>query len=165
MKTAEEWIGSLGLRQHPEGGWYRESWRSDGSYPFDAGSPFKGPRSFSTAIYYLLREDERSCLHRIGSDELWLWHAGAALRVDMLAGGHRAFTLGSDPDAGEVLQGVVEAGAWFGASLESPSPGSYALVSCVVAPGFDFGDFVMAERRELLERYPKEHGIIEKLTR
>lgn len=164
MKTAEEWIERLGLQEHPEGGWYRESWRSGGSHPFSEGNPFPSGRSYSTAIYYLLREDERSCLHRIGSDELWLWHAGSALRVDVLAEAHTFFTLGSDPVAGQVLQGAVEPGAWFGASLQDSSPGNYALVSCVVAPGFDFRDFRMAERRELLERYPDERETIEKLT-
>lgn len=164
MKTAEFWIAHLELLCHPEGGWYRESWRTADSYPFTAESPFGGKRSMATAIHYLLRGEERSKLHRIHSDELWLWHAGTALRVDAFGSGHTAFILGPDPENGDCMQGVVPAGCWFGASLEKPAPGSYALVSCVVAPGFDFRDFTFARKEELIGQYPRHRAIIEKLT-
>ncbi|ABB24435.1 cupin domain-containing protein [Pelodictyon luteolum] len=164
MKTTEFWIRHLGLERHPEGGWYRETWRTTRSVPFTGESPFGGDRSFATAIHYLLEGTERSRLHRIHSDELWLWHAGSALRVDAFGSGHTAFVLGPEPENGECLQGVVPAGCWFGASLEDCAPQNYALVSCVVAPGFDFRDFTFARKEDLLVQYPQHRGIIEKLT-
>lgn len=166
MRNAEFWIERLGMEPHPEGGFYRETWRSEGSWPFDATSPFGSPRSHVTAIHYLLRTGERSRLHRIHSDELWFWHAGSPLQVELFppSGGHGSFMLGADPDRGQVLQEGVPAESWFGAWISEPTSAGFALVSCVVAPGFDFRDFAFADRAAMLKAYPEQVELIERLT-
>jgi uncharacterized protein len=146
----------LDLRAHPEGGFYRETYRSDARV-----ETARGWRSASTAILYLLRTGECSHLHRIASDELWHHYAGDPLEV---------VVLGDGPDASFVLddvhpQGVVRAGEWFGARLVPGGSHGYALVGCTVAPGFDFADFELADRGSLLERYPSRADLIHALTR
>ena len=167
MRTAEFWIERLSLEPHPEGGWYRETYRSEGSYGFDASSPFGSPRSYATSIYYLLERGDRSRLHRIFSDEQWYFHAGSPLEVHCFpeTGEPSRFTLGDDPDAGQLLHSWVPAEHYFGACLaDSDDPDAYALVSCVVAPGFDFRDFSFADRETLLSAFPAHAAIIEKLS-
>jgi len=168
VRTAEFWIGQLGLERHPEGGWYRETYRSEGSYGFDAGSPFGSPRSWATSIYYLLEHGDRSRLHRIFSDEQWYFHAGSPLEVHCFpeTGEPSSFTLGLDPDKGQMPHSWVPAGHWFGACLaeHSDAPDAYSLVSCVVAPGFDFRDFSFADRETLISAFPAHAAIIEKLS-
>ena len=166
MEKAEFWIEKLKLLSHPEGGFYRETYRSEGSYSFSDATPFNGPRSYATAIYYLLRGTDRSKLHRIHSDELWFFHAGDPLTVYFFPeeGEPASFTLGLAPDKGQLLQGTVPAESWFGACCENPREESYALVSCVVAPGFDFSDFAFAEKNVLLKKFPLHSEIINRLT-
>ena len=164
MQKAEYWIDRLQLACHPEGGYYRETYRSSGSYSLT--TPFNGSRSYATAIYYLLKGRDRSKLHSIHSDELWFFHAGDPLKVYMLPknGEPSSFTLGVSAENSEVLQETVPAESWFGACLENPDSESYSLVSCVVAPGFEFRDFMFADRITLLKKFPKNHEIIERLT-
>lgn len=162
--VASELIAGLGLERHPEGGWYRETYRAAGTIPGTLlPGQVGGERSFSTAIYFLLERGDISALHRIRSDELWHFHAGAPLIVHVItpAGGSYALALGSDPAAGETFQAVVPAGCWFGAE----TTGDYSLVGCTVAPGFDFADFEMGSRADLLGRFPTHAGIIRRLTR
>ena len=122
-------------------------------------------RPVSTAIYFLLEGDNFSAFHRLQSDELWHFYAGAALTVHVIEaeGRYSAFQLGNDPEAGEVLQAVVKAGCWFASEVTDGK--SFALVGCTVAPGFDFEDFELAKRAELVRNYPQHRKIIEKLTR
>ena len=159
MKSADDWIETLGLEAHPEGGYFREMYRS-GEQIAQAGLPnrFRGDRSFSTAIYFLLTENNFSSLHRIQSDELWFFHAGADLNVHVIdqMGDYRCLTIGPHGP----FQAVVTAGCWFGAQVDR----DYALVSCTVAPGFDFADFELAERAVLLEQFPQHSDLIERLT-
>jgi hypothetical protein len=166
MQKADFWIERLQLAPHPEGGYFRETYRSIGAYPFTDDSPFKGSRNYATAIYYLLRNNECSKLHRIHSDELWFFHAGDPLTVHVFpeTGAPSSFTLGTSPDEGQVLQQYVPAESWFGASLADPGSASYALVSCVVAPGFDFRDFDFAQRETLIKKFPGHIPIIAQLT-
>ena len=166
MQKAEFWIESLQLMPHPEGGFYRETYRSSRSYPFDKSSNFNGPRSWATSIVYLLRGNDRSALHRIHSDELWFYHAGTPLTVHVFpkTGEPTSFTLGLEPDKGQVLQETAPAESWFGACCKEPKPENYTLVSCVVAPGFDFRDFAFANKNELLNKFPKHAATIEHLT-
>lgn len=164
--TAEELVRSLKLVRHPEGGWYSESYRSIETVSA-ASLPerFGGPRSLSTAIYFLLERGEFSALHRIKSDELWHFYAGAPLAVRALTPEGRVLhvKLGPDLAAGETFQAVVPAGCWFGA--EPLGAGAYSLVGCTVAPGFDFADFEMADRKELLRQFPAQSDLIRRLTR
>lgn len=151
-------ISKLDLSPHPEGGFYRETYRSPAK--IDQINGFKGPRSCSTGIYYLLTSDTRSHLHRIKSDEVWHFYQGDPLKVVMLSpeGHYEEFILGSNLDRHQVFQAVVPAGYWFGA--EVVEGGAYALVGCTVAPGFDFADFELAPKEEMLTRYPDHSELI-----
>ena len=157
--TADDIIASLSLQPHPEGGWYRQTHCSAHS----VGTP-RGSRPASTAIYFLLRDGECSALHRIASDEVWHFYGGSSLCVESIAPDGRvaSFVLGHDLATGEVLQAWVPAGHWFGASLVR---GGWALVGCTVAPGFDFKDFEMGSRVELMKAYPACEQIVRRLTR
>jgi len=165
MNRIEHLIQSLGLQKHPEGGWYKEVYRSAESISL-AGLPkrFDGERSFCTSIYFLLSGDEFSAFHRIKQDELWHFYEGESLSVHVIdkSGHYQEKKLGQDLQAGESFQHVVEAGDWFGASVPS---GGYALVGCTVAPGFDFADFEMPARDALLSIYPQHRNVIARLTR
>lgn len=167
MQKAEFWIDKLKLTPHPEGGYFRETYRSRDSYSFTKNNLFNGPRSYATAIHYLLRSTDCSKLHRIHSDELWFFHAGDPLTVHVFpeTGKPRSLLLGYSPEEQQVLQTWVPAGAWFGACLEyTTAADRYALVSCVVAPGFDFKDFSFADRDLLQQQFPQYVHIIERLT-
>lgn len=162
--AAEELIKHLELKKHPEGGWYRETYRSTevvrGS---DLPARFAGDRSFCTAIYFLLQSGEISALHRIKSDEMWHFYAGEPLTVHVITspGDYYPLKLGSNMSDGEVFHGVVPAGCWFGAEV---SGDGYSLVGCTVAPGFDFADFEMGSKEQLLKEFPEQAEIIRRLT-
>ncbi len=119
-----------------------------------------GERNFSTAIYFLLEKDNFSAFHKIKSDELWHFYAGDSLEViEITADGELKITeLGPDN-----FQYCVPAGNWFGSRVKKG--GSFSLVGCTVAPGFDFKDFEMAKRDELLKEFPGHANIIGELTR
>ena len=133
MTAAAAVIAAPGLAPHPEGGWFRETFRAD---------PANG-RSAVTAIHFLLEAGQQSHWHRVDADEIWCWHAGAplALGTAPVSGGGAVWQrLGGDVLAGDAVQAVVAAGDWQAARAEQ----GWALVSCVVAPGFDFAGFVLA---------------------
>jgi predicted cupin superfamily sugar epimerase len=162
--TAEEWIARLGLRGHPEGGYFRETYRSGLTLAAEQLPPrYGGERPAATSILFLLRQGEPSALHRLASDELWHFHLGDPIRVHLLdeRGAHESLRLGLVADA--ELQGVVPAGRWFGAEVDEP--GGYAVVGCTVAPGFDYADFELARRGELAARWPQHAELIARLTR
>ena len=133
----------LDLAPHPEGGWYRETWRAA---PAWQPHGYPGPRPPATGIYFLLTPGEESAWHRVRSDEAWLWHSGGPLTL--LDGGDgdapsdrpRAVTVGADLAHGELPQHVIPGGHWQSAR---PAGDTEVLVSCVVAPGFDFADFTL----------------------
>ena len=123
---------ALGLSPHPEGGHYREMWRDH---------PASGGRGAGTSILFLLAAGERSHWHRVDAAEIWLWQAGAPLLLGMNAGaGQQGVRLGPGLAGGEALQAVVPAHAW----QDARSLGAWSLVSCVVAPAFEFSGFEMA---------------------
>ena len=166
MKPATYWVEKYQMQPHPEGGYFVETYRaaevlSQSALP----ARFGGERAFSTAIYFLLESHHVSALHRIQSDELWHFYAGGPLEVYVIYpddGRLEVIRLGADPEAGEVFQAVVPAGTWFGSR---PAAGStYSLVGCTVAPGFDFADFELAERANLLAKCPQHRALIEALT-
>lgn len=168
MKTAQYWIERLGLERHPEGGWYRETFRSEVSLTH-LPAPFTGPRVASTDIYFLIESTERSTLHRLHSEERWHWHTGGPLTVFVIHpdGRREDLRLGPDFDGGQRFQVGVPGGRVFGALVDpSEQPErDFALVSCTVAPGFDFEDFELCERAELLALYPQHRELIERLCR
>ena len=165
-KNAQYWVEQLGLSPHPEGGFYRATYKSDLTIAHSAlPVSFQGDRSASTAIYFLLAGNDFSAFHRIASDEVWHFYVGVRLGVHVLdeEGRYSEILLGSDPERGEVPQAVVKAGSWFASRVREGK--SFALVGCTVAPGFDFEDFEMGKREELVREYPQYRGVIEKFTR
>ncbi len=164
--SAKSVIDALGLAPHPEGGYFRETYRSSEEIPATAlPARFSGPRAFSTAIYFLLTGHTFSALHRLRADEVWHFYAGGPLTLFTLDdSGHLSVVrLGSDIGRGDRLQAVTPAGTWFGARADEA--GGWALVGCTVAPGFDFADFELGDRTALVARYPQHREIIESLTR
>jgi predicted cupin superfamily sugar epimerase len=164
--SAPYWIETLNLIPHPEGGYYRETYRSELSIAREALPPqFTGARLVSTAIYFLLEGENFSAFHRLRSDELWHLYRGSPIIVHVIApdGEYSEIRLGSDPDAGEVFQAVVKAGDWFASRVRDSK--SWALAGCTVSPGFDFADFEMGKRSELVRLYPQHRKLIEQLTR
>ncbi len=159
LKNCEDIIKKLQLQPHPEGGFFRETYRSSLEFDFFGGT--NGVRNCSTGIYFLLTAENRSHLHRIQSDEVWHFYQGDPLNVVMLTadGELSVTTLGQNIDAGERFQFVVPAGAWFGA--EVASGGSYSLVGCTVAPGFDFCDFELAKKDKMLQQFPQHQEFLQ----
>ena len=165
MRNAAYWIEKLGLERHPEGGHFKEVYRSPATVPGEVLPGYSGHRNLGTSIYFLLRHNEVSALHRIKQDELWHFYAGSALTVHVIdaAGHYTPVSMGPDPEAGQSLQAVVPGGSLFGASVDSGR--GYALVGCTCVPGFDFADFELPAREELLRGYPQHGRLIERLTR
>jgi uncharacterized protein len=127
----------LELEPHPEGGWYKETWRSEVGFTPDG---YDGERASATAIYFLLAPGEESRWHRVRSAEIWLWHSGGPLTLEYGEEPVTTVTLGPDVGAGQSPQVVVPAGAWQAARPAGDQP---VLVSCIVSPGFDFADFTL----------------------
>lgn len=161
----QELVKKLGLLPHPEGGFYKEVYRSKGIITDLASNGFSGARNFCTSIYFLLTSENFSAFHKIKQDEIWHFYEGHALNVHVIddVGNYSKHQLGSDLVNGEQRQLVVPANQWFASSIESEN--GYALVGCTVAPGFDFEDFELAERNELIKIYPEHQHIITQLTR
>jgi hypothetical protein len=162
--NAREIVSELDLLPHPEGGYFKETYRSSGAIPKESLEEFNGPRSFGTGIYYLLEQGQFSALHRIKSDEIWHHYHGGVLEIIELSleAGIKKTLLGSDLKQGQVFQHVVPAGVWFGAR---PVQGDFVLVGCTVAPGFDFADFEMAKGKDLVESFPQYESLILEMTR
>ena len=166
MPTAQELITLLNLQPHPkEGGFFRETYRS--SERLDAAhlpSRYGGDRSTSTAIYYLLTPTAISALHRLATDEVFHFYLGSPVRMLQLTpgAGGREIVLGSDLAFGQQLQVVVPRGVWQGSVLEPG--GSFALLGCTVAPGFEYGDYEHGGRQELTAEFPGHESMIRRLT-
>jgi uncharacterized protein len=162
----ESYITHLQLQPHPEGGYYKETYRSEGLIARQClPGDFQGDRNYSTAIYFLLQQGDFSAFHRIKSDECWHFYDGATLLVHEITpqGNYKSTRLGRNISKGEVFQYVVPANHWF---ASEPAPGSeFSLVGCTVAPGFDFGDFEMAKGDELLKAFPSHGELVRRLCR
>lgn len=161
MKPAKYWIEQLDLQPHPEGGYYREIYRASGEIPSNSlPRAYGGPRPYVTVIYFLLRSGDISVFHRLRSTEHWHYHMGSAATIHFLSpqGEYYKQVIGEDMQAGQQLVVTIPAGDWFAAEVKDP--GSYILVSCTVAPGFDFADFEMATREQLTAKYPQQTDLI-----
>ncbi len=163
--SADQLVSLYELQPHPEGGYFKETYRDKGVIDRSALPPqFGGNRNFSTAIYFLLPEGKKSHLHRIKSAEVWHFYLGEPLTLVQIApdGAVAKIVLGHEITNGHVLQHVVPAGSWFGAY---PNAGScFSFVGCTVAPGFDFADFEMGMREDLMRQFPHARETIEMLT-
>lgn len=166
MPTPQYWKEKLQLTEHPEGGAYRRTYQSALVLP-QAVLPaaHKGPRYVATAIYFLLRQGEFSAFHRIASDELWHHYDGHGLVIYEIRpdGTLVKHLLGVDIDKGESLQALIPAGSWFASRVEEAE--GFALCGCTVSPGFDFDDFELADRAQLIAQYPQHSALISELTR
>jgi predicted cupin superfamily sugar epimerase len=158
--NAAYWIQQLLLSPHPEGGFYKEVFRSQQQVKRVGNDAVL---QACTSIYYLLEGEDYSGFHKISSDEIWYFHKGAPLTVHVInaEGEHHALQLSDQP--GGDLSLVVCAGLWFAAEI--PGKKGYALVSCAVAPGFEFSEFEMAKKEELIETYPGNEELFEHLCR
>jgi hypothetical protein len=158
---AADLVQRLGLVPHPEGGFYRETWRSPLSLQ---GLPHGTPRAASTAIYFLLPAGTFSAFHRVASDEVWHHYDGDPLDLHEIddAGNYTLVALGRDLNKGERPQHVVPAGKWQAAV---PRGDRHTLCGCTVAPGFDFRDFEMPPRAELARLFPKQAELVARLSR
>lgn len=156
-ERVKELIDSLELQPHPEGGFYKEMYRSD--------QVLENDRNLMTSIYFLITGRNISRLHRIKSDELWYFHEGSTLNIHTLdQNGYSCIKLGRGINNGDQPFALVHGNTIFGSNLENESEENYALVSCAVAPGFDFRDFELFTAEDLLKDYPEHEEIIRKLT-
>jgi predicted cupin superfamily sugar epimerase len=159
--NAQDVIAALELTPHPEGGFFRETFRAHAVIEAPFG---KLPRAASTAIYFLLRAGDFSAFHVVRSDEVWHHYLGASLELHTIeaTGQYERVELGPDLMNGEVPQWVVPAGTFQAARVIGEG---FGLVGCTVAPGFDFADFSMPPRAELLARFPNLEDVIASFTR
>ena len=159
---AEAWVKKLELEPHPEGGYYKETYRSSISSSFDN---FGGSRNASTAIYFMLTKGNFSAFHRIRSDEMWHFYDGEPVSIFVIndQGILKEIRLGLNIANGELPQALVPAGCWFASAVVAE--GDYALVGCTVSPGFDFKDFELANREELVNSFPEHSELILNFTR
>jgi predicted cupin superfamily sugar epimerase len=155
MISAEDLIKWFNLIKHPEGGYFRESYRAQEIIPQQAlPSRYRGSRAYSTAIYFLLPSGAVSRLHRLHSDEIWHFYLGYPLELLQISpeGCIEKIFLGQDIKSGEKLQHTVPAGCWFGARPYGDA--GFSFVGCTVAPGFEFADFELADTAELAKTFP-----------
>ncbi|HKB86891.1 MAG TPA: cupin domain-containing protein [Ignavibacteriaceae bacterium] len=163
--AAKRYIRQLKLESHPEGGYFREIYRS-GEIILPEGLPerFRKGRAVSTSIYFLLEGNQFSKFHRIKSDEIWHFYDGCGVKIYVIdsSGIISERKLGKDIEKGEELQIVIKNNQWFAAELIDKS--SFCLVGCTVSPGFDFEDFEIGDREELVRKYPEYGVLIERFT-
>ncbi len=166
MKKAEDLINYLNLQAHPEGGYFKETYRSKGLIePSNLSGNYDGSRNYSTAIYFLLTSESFSAFHKINQDEFWHFYTGSPIRLHMISpkGEYTFVIIGNDLEAGQHFQYYVPGGYWFASEVVNED--GFSLLGCTVAPGFDFKDFVLADRGKLIEAFPEHEVVIKKLTR
>lgn len=165
MTSSREIINQLNLQPHPEGGYFRETYRSSGNiHENSLGEEYAGPRNYSTCIYFLLTSESFSAFHRIKQDEIWHFYDGSPIRLHIISkeGVHTQHLIGRNLKHGEEPQLVVPGGCWFASEVVNEN--AYSLVGCTVAPGFSFEDFEMKGRKELISIYPHLVDVITMLT-
>jgi predicted cupin superfamily sugar epimerase len=169
VKKMIDWknlVTALDMSEHPEGGYYKEIYRCPECVSGRRLSKaYEGERSLATSIYFLLPSGEVSEFHRLKSDELWYFHAGSPISIYIIdpGGELRVEKLGLNFERGEQPQVLVPAGSIFGALVTEAD--GYTLVGCLVTPGFDYCDFELLPRKQLLREYPQHKDIIIRLTK
>jgi len=166
LAQVQHLIEKLGLLPHPEGGFYKEIYRSEVMIPQKVlGEDFTGDRNSCTSIYFLLTADNFSAFHRIKQDEIWHYYSGSPLFVHVIdrQGNYIRHEVGIDVNKGQTPQLIVPAGCWFASNIKEEN--SYSLVGCTVSPGFDFDDFELAKKEKLMNEFPQHSKIITELTR
>ena len=163
--NSKEIIESLNLTAHPEGGYYKENYRSKGLIsPNSLWKGAKGNRNYSTGIFFLLDMKQFSAFHKIKQDEMWHYYMGSTLLLHIIDknGNYETIKIGKNLKNGEFLQYVVPADTWFASEVMDKK--DFVLCGCTVSPGFDFKDFQMPSRKELTNLYPKHANAINSLT-
>ncbi len=163
--TIEEIVSRLELLPHPEGGYYKETYRSEGEIPEAVlGKDYVGERNYATSIYFLLTSENFSAFHRIKQDEIWHFYDGSPIQLHMIdqEGNYSSQLIGKELSNGELPQILVPGGVWF--ASEVAEGGSYSLAGCTVSPGFDFQDFELRSGEELSKLYPQHEKIVRRLT-
>lgn len=157
-KEAARLVKKLELEKHPEGGYFRQTYRSDTTVNVKG---YGCPRNISTAIYYMLVGGQFSTFHRIRSDEIWHHYAGGSITLYAIddEGKLSKIKIGRDGTP----QAVIRAGTWFAASLDSKR--SYCLLGCTVSPGFDYRDWELGKTSDLARMYPQHRKLIERYTK
>lgn len=164
-KKAKKYIEKLQLELHPEGGYYKEIYRSgEIILPDHLPERYKSSRNFSTSIYFLLDGNQVSNFHKLNSDEQWHFYDGSSIRIYVIGSNGKLdkIILGKELGKGESFQTVIKRNSWFGAELIDKN--SFALIGCTVSPGFNFGDFEMGNRNDLVLQYPDFKEVIIRLT-
>lgn len=154
------------MKPHPEGGYFKETYRSEGKIKADSlGTEFGSSRNYSTCIYFLLTSDNFSAFHRIKQDEIWHFYDGSPIRLHVISelGEHKSHIIGKEVLNGEQPQLVVKAGDWFAAEVMNED--DFSLVGCTVSPGFSFEDFELPSREELISKFPDHKNLISQFTK
>jgi uncharacterized protein len=162
--NADKIIEKLNLQPHPEGGFFKETYRSKLTLPQKTITQYKEKRNMATVIYFLLKSNQKSAFHRLKTDEFWYYHQGSPLNVYIIYpdGNLQTVTLGNDFSSNQTPQLLLPSGTWFAAKCTAPQ--HFTLISCSVSPGFDFNDFELAERDKLVKEFPNHQQIITELT-
>lgn len=162
-EKAKYYIDKLELKKHPEGGYYKEIYRSAEMFYVDAPQ-IRNKRNYSTSIYFLLDGKQVSKFHRLKSDELWHFYDGDSVSIYVIdnKGNLTQLKLGRNIENNEMFQAVIKNGNWFAAEVINKK--SFALIGCTVSPGFDFSDFEFANREYLINKYPHLQELIIKFT-
>ena len=162
--NAKDWIDALSLSAHPEGGYYRETYRAE--QRVSVLGEVSVERTACTFIYFLLEGQQLSRFHRVRFDEMWHFCTGSSLTIHVLeeASGYQKYHLGLHESENKetIFQLVVRAGLWF--AVEVDDKASYSLVGCTVAPSFEFEDFELAEKEKLYKLFPSQKELIERFT-
>ncbi len=155
----------LDLKPHPEGGFFSETYRSKEIYPKDKlPERYNSDRCFFTSIFFLITENSFSAFHKLQTDEIWHFYEGNPVELFIITQNRELLkiVLGDKPEYGMRYTHLVEKNCWLAAKLES---GNYALTGCTVAPGFEYEDLEMGDRKKLVNEFPEYKEIIERLTR
>ena len=166
MDIVQSLITNLQLEPHPEGGFFRETYRSKEIIDKETlPSYFKGNRNYCTSIYYLLRSEDFSAFHKINQDEIWHFYMGSPIELYSISldGTLKVVKIGLEITNSEVPQYVVPKHNWFAAKVVKPE--SFSLVGCTVSPGFDFNDFILAKKDDLISKFPQHETLITNFTR
>ena len=163
-ERSNNWINKLNLSKHPEGGYFSEIYRSGELIDSNAlPERYSGDRCFSTSIYFMITDSSPSKFHKILSDEIWHFHDGAGLIIHLIdkEGNYSTVNLGRDI-CKEKPQAVIPHGTWMAAEVNGKE--NFSLIGCTSAPGFEFDDFQMADRKDLIDISPDNEELINKLT-
>ncbi len=165
INSINDLISRLELKPHPEGGFYKETYRSFGEIKKSSlDKNYHGIRNYSTCIYFLLTSDNFSAFHRIKQDEIWHFYDGSPIRIHIISeiGVYTNQVIGRNFKEREIPQFVVPGGSWFASEVINSN--AYSLVGCTVSPGFCFEDFELKNRDELISLFPDNEEVISKLT-